>query len=328
MTETATPGRRRLPRWLKAQAPGSEGYLRLKRLVKGQRLNTVCESAHCPNIGECWGHGTATFMILGDVCTRSCGFCAIATGRPDRVDEGEPERVAEAIGQLGLQHAVITSVNRDELPDGGARIFASTIRLTHQRCPETSIEVLIPDFQGNWDALAAVMAAGPDILNHNIETVPRLYPQMRPQARHERSLELLDRARQLSPAPTKSGMMLGAGEERHEVEQTLRELADVGCAILTLGQYLSPSSEHVPVARFLHPDEFRELGNFARDLGFEHVESGPMVRSSYHAERQVGDLARRAVRATAQPDPGPAAHIPDHGGLLDIDTTDVNGNPT
>ncbi|MBT3341847.1 MAG: lipoyl synthase [Gemmatimonadetes bacterium] len=298
--ETALTGGRRLPRWLKAQAPGSEGYLRLKRLVKAQRLNTVCESAHCPNIGECWGHGTATFMILGDVCTRSCGFCAIATGRPGIVDEAEPERVAVAIAQLGLQHAVITSVNRDELADGGARIFAATIQHTRQRCPQTSIEVLIPDFQGDWDALATVLDAGPDILNHNIETVPRMYPQMRPQAKHERSLELLDRARQLSPAPTKSGMMLGAGERRDETEDTLRQLADVGCAILTLGQYLSPSSEHVPVDRFLSPEEFRELGDFARDLGFRHVESGPMVRSSYHAEQQVG--------------------------LLDIDNTEVNGN--
>jgi lipoic acid synthetase len=331
--EPPTKGGRRLPRWLKAQAPGSEGYLRLKRLIKSQRLHTVCESAHCPNIGECWGHGTATFMILGDICTRSCGFCAITTGRPDHVDEGEPERVAEAISQLGLKHAVITSVNRDELPDGGARIFAATIRHARQRCPETSIEVLIPDFQGDWQALATVMEAGPDILNHNIETVPRLYSIMRPQAKHERSLELLDRARQLSPAPTKSGMMLGAGEERHEVEHTLRQLADVGCAILTLGQYLSPSSDHVPVARFLHPDEFDELGEFARTLGFNHVESGPMVRSSYHAEQQVTDLERRAVRDAAQPahDPKTVTQGPGQNpflGLLDIDNTAVDGNPT
>lgn len=319
MTESAPAARRRLPRWLKAQAPGSAGYLRLKRLVSHQRLHTVCESARCPNIGECWGHGTATFMILGDVCTRSCGFCAIATGRPDAVDEHEPVRVGEAIAQLDLEHAVITSVNRDELPDGGARIFAATIRETRRLSPDTSIEVLIPDFQGNWDALATVMSAGPDILNHNIETVPRLYPQMRPQAKHERSLELLDRARQLSPAPTKSGMMLGAGETRPEVEDTLRELADVGCAILTLGQYLSPSADHVPVDRFLPPSEFDELGDFARGLGFQHVESGPMVRSSYHAERQVTDLQRQAVKAAA--DDGDAGAPAGAGGLLDIDTT-------
>ncbi len=289
MTESRS--RRRLPAWLKAKAPGSPGYLRLKRLVKGLDLNTVCESAHCPNIGECWTAGTATFMILGDVCTRSCGFCAIRTGRPTHLDHEEPERVAEAIARLHLRHAVITSVNRDELADGGASIFARTIRAVHQRCPETSVEVLIPDFQGNWEALAEVLDAGPEILNHNLETVPRLYRRMRPQARYERSLELLDRARSLGPAPTKSGMMLGAGETRAEVDRSIRDLAAVGCSILTLGQYLSPSEQHVPVDRFVPPEEFEELGEFARALGFGHVESGPLVRSSYHAERQVGDLA-------------------------------------
>lgn len=292
---------RRLPRWLKAKAPGSPGYLALKRLVKGLELNTVCESAHCPNIGECWGSGTATFMILGDVCTRSCGFCAIKTGRPQWLDEGEPERVAEAISKLDLRHAVITSVNRDELPDGGAQIFARTIQAVHGRCPNTSIEVLIPDFQGDWDALAHVLAAGPEILNHNLETVPRLYRIMRPQARYDRSLELLDRARQLGPAPTKSGMMLGAGETRLETQQSIRDLAEVGCGILTLGQYLSPSDEHVPVDRFVHPDEFVELREFSLDLGFRHVESGPMVRSSYHAQNQVGDLIPTGTTPTATP---------------------------
>ncbi len=281
---------RRLPPWLKAKAPGSPGYLELKRLVKGLELNTVCESAHCPNIGECWGGGTATFMILGDVCTRSCGFCAIKTGRPTWLDEGEPERVAAAIAKLNLRHAVITSVNRDELPDGGAAIFARTIRAVHARCENTSVEVLIPDFQGNWDALEHVLAAAPEILNHNLETVPRLYRVMRPQARYGRSLELLDRARQIGPAPTKSGMMLGAGETRQETEQSIRDLAGVGCRILTLGQYLSPSAQHVQVDRFVHPDEFVELRDFALALGFGHVESGPMVRSSYHAERQVDDM--------------------------------------
>ena len=289
MTESRS--RRRLPAWLKAKAPGSPGYLRLKRLVKGLDLNTVCESAHCPNIGECWSAGTATFMILGDVCTRSCGFCAIKTGRPTHLDEEEPERVAEAIARLHLRHAVITSVNRDELPDGGASIFARTIRAVHERCPETSVEVLIPDFQGNWESLAEVLHAGPEILNHNLETVPRLYRRMRPQARYERSLELLDRARSIGPAPTKSGMMLGAGETRAEVDRSIRDLAAVGCTILTLGQYLSPSEQHVPVDRFVPPEEFEELGEFARALGFGHVESGPLVRSSYHAERQGGDLA-------------------------------------
>ena len=288
MSELTAP--RRLPRWLKAKAPGSPGYLELKRLVTDLDLNTVCQSAHCPNIGECWESGTATFMILGDVCTRSCGFCAIKTGRPQRLDEGEPERVAEAISRLELRHAVITSVNRDELPDGGAEIFARTIRAVHALCPDTSVEVLIPDFQGNWDALELVLGAQPEILNHNIETVPRLYHIMRPQARYERSLELLDRALRHGPAPTKSGMMLGAGESRLETQQVIRDLADVGCSILTLGQYLSPSSQHVPVDRYVHPDEFVELRDFALGLGFRHVESGPMVRSSYHAERQVDDM--------------------------------------
>ncbi len=285
-----SPAVRRLPRWLKAKAPGSPGYLELKRLVTSLDLNTVCQSAHCPNIGECWESGTATFMILGDVCTRSCGFCAIKTGRPQWLDDGEPDRVAEAISRLDLRHAVITSVNRDELPDGGAHIFARTIEAVHALCPDTSVEVLIPDFQGNWDALELVLAARPEILNHNIETVPRLYHIMRPQARYERSLELLDRALRTGPAPTKSGMMLGAGEIHQETEQSIRDLAAVGCSILTLGQYLSPSSQHVQMDRYVHPDEFVELRDFALGLGFRHVESGPMVRSSYHAERQVDDM--------------------------------------
>jgi lipoic acid synthetase len=229
-------------------------------------------------------------MILGDVCTRSCGFCAVKTGRPTWLDDGEPDRVAEAISKLNLRHAVITSVNRDELPDGGADIFSRTIQAVHARCPQTSIEVLIPDFQGNWEALELVLTAAPEILNHNIETVPRLYRIMRPQARYERSLELLERAAQFGPAPTKSGMMLGAGESRQETHQSIRDLANVGCSILTLGQYLSPSAQHVPVDRFVHPDEFVELRDFALGLGFRHVESGPMVRSSYHAENQVDDM--------------------------------------
>ena len=287
---------RRLPPWLKVTAPGSPGYLSLKRLINGLSLHTVCESAQCPNMGECWSSGTATFMILGDVCTRSCGFCAIETGRPQVLDELEPERVAQAVKTLGLRHAVITSVNRDELPDGGARIFARTLEQIHRQSVETSVEVLIPDFQGNWNALDTVLQAAPDILNHNIESVPRLYSRMRPQAKYERSLELLERARLRSPAQgcpalTKSGMMLGAGETRAETEHVIRDLAAVGCSILTLGQYLSPSSQHVPVARFLHPDEFADLRHFASALGFRHVESGPLVRSSYHAERQVGDMA-------------------------------------
>ena len=292
------PARARLPRWLKVKAPGDAGYRDLKRLIGRLRLHTVCESARCPNIGECWSQGTATFMILGDVCTRSCGFCAIKTGRPSELDEDEPSRVAEAVASLGLRHAVITSVNRDELADGGARIFARTLEELKRRCPATTVEVLIPDFQGNWDALALVIAARPQILNHNLETVPRLYQAMRPQARYTRSLELLDRARHLGTALTKSGMMLGAGETRAEIEQSIRDLAGVGCSILTLGQYLSPSHNHHPVARFLHPTEFDELKSLAIDCGFGHVESGPLVRSSYHAAEQATGLG---VAAAARP---------------------------
>ncbi len=259
------------------------------------QLHTVCESANCPNVGECWGQGTATFMILGDVCTRSCGFCAIKTGRPGLLDENEPERVALAVSKLGLRHAVITSVARDELADGGATMFARTLEALHRRCPGTSVEVLIPDFKGDREALRTVLAAGPDILNHNLETVPRLYPQMRPQAGYERSLELLDRARQMSPAPTKSGIMLGAGESASEIEQAIRDLAAVQCAILTMGQYLSPSADHVAVERFVHPDEFGQWQGFAMSLGFQHVESGPLVRSSYHAEKQIPESVNRHI---------------------------------
>lgn len=285
------PQRRRLPPWLKAKAPGHPNYLDIKHLIADLRLNTVCESAQCPNIGECWGQRTATFMILGDICTRSCGFCAIKTGRPVGLDEGEPERVAAAIAHLDLRHAVITSVNRDELPDGGAEIFARTIAAVHQRCPQTSVEVLIPDFKGDWDALATVMAAGPDILNHNIECPPSLYYKMRPQAQYDRSLELLRRAHEMGPAPTKSGMMLGAGETHDEIAQSIRDLAAAECAILTLGQYLSPSPNHVPVERFVDPDEFAAWRHFALELGFRHVESGPLVRSSYHAADQLDHAA-------------------------------------
>ncbi len=279
---------RRLPDWFRVKAPGSAGYRELKRLVRDLALHTVCESALCPNIGECWSSGTATFMILGDICTRSCGFCAIQTGRPEGLDLEEPGRVARAVQRLGLRHAVVTSVNRDELPDGGAAIFAETIREIHRLCPETSVEVLIPDFQGNWEALGMVMEAGPEILNHNLETVPRLYRPMRPQAKYGQSLELLRRARQMRPdIPIKSGIMVGAGETLAELHQTIRDIALQGTTILTVGQYLQPSPRHVPVARFYHPDEFVELKRFASALGFEHVESGPLVRSSYHAAEQV-----------------------------------------
>ena len=280
--------RRRLPEWFRVPAPGSAGYRALKDLMRGLNLHTVCESARCPNIGECWNSGTATFMILGDVCTRSCGFCAVKTGRPEGLDTEEPQRVAEAVQTMGLRHAVVTSVNRDELPDGGARIFAETICAIRRLCQNTKVEVLIPDFQGNWQALRVVIDAAPDILNHNVETVPRLYKTMRPQAKYDRSLTLLKRAKAMEgDMPTKSGIMVGAGETSAEVRQTIRDIADCKTDILTIGQYLQPSAQHVPVARFYHPDEFLDLKQFALTLGFRHVESGPLVRSSYHAADQV-----------------------------------------
>jgi lipoic acid synthetase len=281
--------------WLKAKAPGSPGYMELKRLVQEMGLHTVCESAVCPNIGECWGHRTATFMILGDVCTRSCGFCAIATGRPQGLDLEEPERVARAIRRLGLRHAVVTSVNRDELEDGGAFIFAETIRKVRERCPGTSVEVLIPDFQGDREALRTVMDAGPDILNHNVETAPRLYRLMRPQAKYGRSLELLRRAKGMRPdGPTKSGIMVGAGETWDEVLRTMADIAGTGCDILTVGQYLQPSPAHAPVLRYYPPEEFVELKMRGLEMGFRHVESGPLVRSSYHAAEQVDRTSEHA----------------------------------
>ncbi|MBI4531257.1 MAG: lipoyl synthase [Candidatus Latescibacteria bacterium] len=277
----------RRPDWLKARAPGSPNYIRLKGLVKQLQLHTVCESAICPNVGECWGHGTATFMILGDVCTRRCGFCAITTGRPMMVDWGEPMRVAEAVKALGLRHAVITSVARDELRDGGAAIFAATIRAIRRLCLGTSVEVLIPDFKGDPEALRCVMEARPDILNHNIETVERLSPLVRPQARYHRSLELLKRAKGYGTSLTKSGVMLGVGETIEEVEQSMADLREVGCDILTIGQYLRPSQDHLPVVTYHPPEEFLRLKNIGLSMGFTHVESGPLVRSSYHAEDQV-----------------------------------------
>ncbi len=280
--------RQRKPAWLKAKAPGSPGFLELKRLVGELELNTVCESAMCPNIGECWDRGTATLMILGDICTRRCGFCAIATGKPEGLDLDEPKRVGKAIRRLGLRHAVVTSVNRDELEDGGAFIFAETIRQVREFSPETSIEVLVPDFQGDWDALKVVMDAGPDILNHNLETIPRLYRLMRPQAVYERSLELLRRAKQFGGGtPTKSGIMIGAGEAWDEVVQTMADISETACDILTIGQYLQPSPAHVPVLRYYPPEAFDRLKALGQEMGFRHVESGPLVRSSYHAEEQV-----------------------------------------
>jgi lipoic acid synthetase len=251
-------------------------------------LHTVCEEAHCPNIGECWDYGTATFMILGDVCTRACGYCAVGHGRPAAVDPAEPTRVANAVERLGLSYVVITSVDRDDLADGGASIFAATIRAIRDFRPDTRIEVLIPDFRGDAAALQAVLDARPDVLNHNTETVPRLYRRARSGGRYERTLELLDRARSYAPhIPTKSGLMVGLGEEHDELVATLIDLRRVGCSILTIGQYLQPTREHLPIARYYHPDEFRELKSYALGIGFSHVESGPLVRSSYHAREQA-----------------------------------------
>ena len=284
------------PEWLKVRAPGSPNYSRLKGLMRELNLHTVCEEAQCPNIGECWNHGTATFMILGDVCTRACSYCAVAHGRPDAVDSAEPARVANAIKTLGLNYVVITSVDRDDLADGGASIFAETIRETRARLKDCRIEVLIPDFQGNAAALHTVLDARPDVLNHNTETVPRLYKMARSGGRYARTLELLDRSRRYAPQiPTKTGLMVGLGEEHDELVQTFKDLRAVETKVLTIGQYLRPSAAHAPMVRYYHPDEFAELKRIALDLGFVHVESGPLVRSSYHAH-ETADAYERAAR--------------------------------
>ena len=280
------PGLGRKPSWLKMKLPRGEGYLRLMGLVNDQRLHTVCQSAKCPNMGECWSAGTATLMILGDVCTRSCGFCHIATGRPPTLDLDEPARVGRAVAAMGLKHTVITSVNRDELADGGAAVWAETIRQVRLQAPGTRVEVLIPDFAGDWEALQKVLDQKPDILNHNIETVPRLYKQVRPQAKYRRSLELLQIAK-AQGFISKSGMMLGLGEEEHEIDAVLDDLVAIGCDILTLGQYLQPTPAHLPVVRWVHPDEFAKWKRRGEERGIRHVESGPLVRSSYHAEKQA-----------------------------------------
>jgi lipoic acid synthetase len=276
----------RRPEWLKAKLPVGENYTRLKGLMETRKLHTVCEEARCPNMGECWNHGTATFMILGDVCTRNCGFCAVKTGKPTELDADEPRRVAEAVQLMGVKHAVITSVNRDELFDGGAQIFAETIKQVRAVNPGTRVEVLIPDFRGDEFALDIVLDAFPDVLNHNMETVPRLYSTVRPQAKYERSLELLQRSKRRGFL-TKTGLMVGIGEEEHEVVEVMKDLSAINCDILTIGQYLQPTKEHLPVARFVHPDEFNHYKMVGKELGFKHVESGPLVRSSYHAEQQV-----------------------------------------
>ena len=278
--------RQRKPEWLKARVPGGENYSRLKTLIDKSRLHTVCEEARCPNMGECWNSGTATFMILGDTCTRSCGVCAVKTGRPEFLDKDEPRRVGEAVEIMKLRHAVITSVNRDELFDGGAQLFADTIREIRSRVPACRIEVLIPDFVGSEQALNIVLDAQPDILNHNTETVPRLYKTVRPQAHYNRSLELLFRAKQKGFL-TKSGLMLGLGETIDEVIDTMSDLREVECDILTIGQYLQPTQSHLPVERYVRPEEFAMLKQRGLEMGFRYIESGPLVRSSYHAAEQV-----------------------------------------
>jgi lipoic acid synthetase len=290
----AAPAARK-PEWLKVRAPGGPNYIRLKALMRAANLHSVCEEARCPNIGECWEDATATFMILGDVCTRNCGYCAIAHGRPVWEDRDEPERIGRAVADLGLQYVVITSVNRDDLADGGAAHWAATIRAVRRHAPACRLEVLIPDFQGAAASLDAVISAAPHVLNHNTETVPRLYKVARHGGRYERTLELFRHARAVAPAlPRKSGIILGLGEERHELLETMRDLVDVGVSILTLGQYLRPSAAHLPVAKYYHPDEFATLAVDGRAMGFAHVEAGPLVRSSYHAKRQTEAAEARA----------------------------------
>ncbi len=276
------------PSWLKVRAPGGPNFVRLKGLMRQWNLHSVCEEAHCPNVGECWEDLTATFMILGDICTRNCGYCAVTHGRPVWEDREEPERVGRAIRELGLEYVVITSVNRDDLADGGAAHFAATVRAVRRHAPGCRVELLIPDFQGNAGALQTVLEAGPDVLNHNTETVPRLYKVARHGGRYERTLELFRRARGAAPGlVTKSGIILGLGEERAELLATMRDLRDVDVNLLTLGQYLRPSPRHLPIARYYRPEEFDELAERGRAMGFAHVEAGPLVRSSYHAKRQA-----------------------------------------
>ncbi len=295
---TSSAPRPRLPEWLKVRAPGSPRYIELKALMRGQQLHTVCEEAHCPNIGECWNRGTATFMILGDICTRRCHYCAVTTGRPTGIDLQEPERLAETVQTMGLRYCVITSVNRDDLPDGGAFIFASCIKRVRDLNPNCRIEVLIPDFAGSWPALQKVLDARPDVLNHNIESTNRIFPRVRPKGNYQRSLELLAKSKELAPGMvTKSGIIVGMGETTDEVVDTMRDLRGVDCDLLTIGQYLRPSDKHLAIDRFYTPAEFEELRIIGQELGFAHVASGPLVRSSYHADEQH-DAAFAATTAT------------------------------
>jgi lipoic acid synthetase len=290
--ELGGPLRMPKPSWLRARAPVGDNFHNLKKLARGLGLHTVCESAQCPNIGECWNHKTATFMLLGDICTRRCGFCAVPKGKPLPIDRDEPRRVAEAVATLGLKHAVVTSVNRDDDNLGGARIFAETIRQIRGLTPDCRVEVLIPDFQGRDEALKVVLDARPDVLNHNTESVPRLYRVVRSGARYERTLKLLENVKKFSPGMvTKSGVMVGLGETREELIEVFRDLGGRGVDILTVGQYLRPSRDHLPIARFYPPEEFHELREQALGFGFRHVESGPLVRSSYHAHEQAASTA-------------------------------------
>ncbi|UCC85499.1 MAG: lipoyl synthase [Gemmatimonadota bacterium] len=293
----------RKPYWLKARAPGTGEYTNLKRLMRAKTLHTVCEEAHCPNMGECWGQGTATFMILGDICTRTCSYCAVTTGMPEDLDRDEPLRVAEAVKAMDLKHAVITSVNRDDLPDGGAAVFAGTIGAIRELAPGCSVEVLTPDFQGDPSAVAAVVEARPDIFSHNLETVRRLYRFIRPGGRYERALDVLRYSKAIDPTIlTKSGIICGMGETRDELVEAMTDLADVGIEILTLGQYLRPSPRHLPIDRYYTPDEFavlKELGE--EEIGFRHVEAGPLVRSSYHAREQVESIGCDSYTQPAGP---------------------------
>ena len=287
------PAQRRLPEWFKVRMPGGPNYLRLQDLLRSEQLHTVCEEAHCPNIGECWERGTATFMILGDICTRACAYCAVTTGTPVGLDLEEPVRLAETVERMGLNYAVITSVNRDDLPDGGAFIFAQCVRQIRKRVPECRIELLIPDFEGNWDALETVLDSKPDTLNHNIETVRRVFNRVRPRGDYDQSLELLARTRRLdSESVTKSGMMVGLGETWDEIVETMEDLRSVDCNLLTIGQYLRPSAKHAPLVKWYTPSEFDELRQIGEDLGFDHVASGPLVRSSYHADEQHASATR------------------------------------
>lgn len=290
-TPPAPVERPRRPAWLKARAPMGENYEDVRELMRDLDLHTVCEEARCPNIGECWNFRTATFLLLGDTCTRGCRYCAIGKGRPGPIDEQEPERIAAAVAHLQLKHVVLTSVNRDDQPDGGAHIFAECIRLIREQMSGCRIEVLIPDFDGNWDALRIVLAAQPDVLNHNIETVPRLFRRFRPRARFEQSLELLRLAREIQPgAVTKSGLMVGAGETDAEVLEVLDALRQSDVDVVTIGQYLSPTGDHWPIDRYVTPETFAWFKTEAQQRGFRHVESGPLVRSSYHAHEHVRDL--------------------------------------